>query len=151
MDGPLNSDCITECIHWACASCWENIYENGNGNTYKCPFCREDISEWLIGHYGRCEHCCECGNDLSDSESDYTDEEDSQNYYHESFNNRRLANDVILSSNINLWYEYNMNYIRNHNIEDRGEHGNFYDSFRYYEDPEDPNYVARNPLEHDDE
>ena len=50
-DGPMNSDFITDCTHFLCVQCWQEIYKQGNGYVYSCPLCREDISEWIIQMY----------------------------------------------------------------------------------------------------
>ena len=50
QDGPLNSDIPTDCCHWLCSHCWDQIYDNGY---LRCPICLEDVSEWLMD---RCEY-----------------------------------------------------------------------------------------------
>ena len=50
MDSPMNSDLPTRCTHWACTGCWAELAERG-GTT--CPFCREDIREWLRRYAGK--------------------------------------------------------------------------------------------------
>jgi hypothetical protein len=49
-DGIQNSDCISDCNHWACVECWEQIYYQHN-DIDTCPICRSDITDWLQSHY----------------------------------------------------------------------------------------------------
>jgi hypothetical protein len=52
FDGPCNSDIPTNCTHYLCICCWEEIFERScNCCGVKCPLCREDITEWLFSHY----------------------------------------------------------------------------------------------------
>lgn len=48
IDGPSNSDIPTECRHFLCIHCWENIWELGKS---ECPICRTNVVEWLYSHY----------------------------------------------------------------------------------------------------
>ncbi len=32
------------CNHWACVECWHDLMDDGETT---CPFCNEDITDWL--------------------------------------------------------------------------------------------------------
>ena len=44
---PLLGDYPTSCRHFCCRECWLDIFTAGP--PWKCPVCREDVSQWL-GH-----------------------------------------------------------------------------------------------------
>ena len=50
-DGPMNSEYPTRCNHWLCCGCWQNLVEHSPGPV-QCPVCREDVTDWAVGHYG---------------------------------------------------------------------------------------------------
>ena len=68
-DGPSNSDIPTRCRHFLCVECWEQVYKVGldDSGTYKCPFCREDITSWICSHY-----------QIEDEEEDDEEEEENE-------------------------------------------------------------------------
>jgi hypothetical protein len=50
--GPIHGtvhDMPTRCTHMVCCPCWEAIAVRDR----KCPFCRDDVSEWLTVHLPR--------------------------------------------------------------------------------------------------
>jgi hypothetical protein len=49
-DGPLNSDFPIVCAHWACTDCWQALADEETP-IKRCPFCREDLTDWLDSHY----------------------------------------------------------------------------------------------------
>jgi hypothetical protein len=46
--GPIHNFCTnwipTRCTHMACCPCWAGVAARDR----KCPFCRDDVSEWLV-------------------------------------------------------------------------------------------------------
>ena len=36
------------CRHWACDTCWTRVMEH---TTWKCPFCRQNLRDWLSDEY----------------------------------------------------------------------------------------------------
>ena len=44
FNGPMNSNILSKCIHWACVNCWHKMYDN---NEYKCPWCNENLYLWM--------------------------------------------------------------------------------------------------------
>ena len=49
-DGPMNSAYPTRCNHWLCTACWQNLVDHTPG-AVRCPVCREDVTDWAMGHY----------------------------------------------------------------------------------------------------
>ncbi len=35
---------VAPCNHWACVECWYDLLDDGETT---CPFCHDDITEWL--------------------------------------------------------------------------------------------------------
>jgi hypothetical protein len=49
-DGIQNSGYESNCPHWCCCMCWDTMYKQNN-DTYSCPICKMDITDWLKTHY----------------------------------------------------------------------------------------------------
>lgn len=49
-DGIQNSEYESNCPHWCCCMCWDKMYRQNN-DTYSCPICKRDITDWLKTHY----------------------------------------------------------------------------------------------------
>ena len=49
-DGPMNSAYPTRCNHRLCTACWQNLVDHTPG-AVRCPVCREDVTDWAMGHY----------------------------------------------------------------------------------------------------
>ena len=49
-DGIQNSGYESNCPHWCCCMCWDQMYKQYN-DTYSCPICKRDITDWLKTHY----------------------------------------------------------------------------------------------------
>ena len=49
-DGIQNSDYESNCPHWCCCMCWDTMYKQDK-DTYCCPICKRDITDWLKTHY----------------------------------------------------------------------------------------------------
>jgi len=49
-DGIQNSDYESNCPHWCCCMCWDEMYRQDK-DTYCCPICKRDITDWLKTHY----------------------------------------------------------------------------------------------------
>jgi hypothetical protein len=49
-DGIQNSGYESNCPHWCCCMCWDTMYRQYK-DTYCCPICKRDITDWLKTHY----------------------------------------------------------------------------------------------------
>jgi len=49
-DGIQNSNYESNCPHWCCCMCWDTMSRQDN-DTYSCPICKTDITDWLKTHY----------------------------------------------------------------------------------------------------
>jgi hypothetical protein len=49
-DGIQNSEYESNCPHWCCCMCWDTMYKQDK-DTYCCPICKRDITDWLKTHY----------------------------------------------------------------------------------------------------
>ena len=49
-DGIQNSEYESNYPHWCCSMCWDTMYKQNN-DTYCCPICKRDITDWLKTHY----------------------------------------------------------------------------------------------------
>jgi hypothetical protein len=50
-DGIRNSGYESNCPHWCCCMCWDEMYKQ-NKDEYNCPICKRDITEWIDETYG---------------------------------------------------------------------------------------------------
>lgn len=51
QDGIRNSDFESNCPHWCCCMCLEEMYKQHGGIECRCPICKRDITDWLEAHY----------------------------------------------------------------------------------------------------
>jgi hypothetical protein len=50
-DGIRNSNYESNCPHWCCCMCWDEMYKQDK-DEYNCPICKRDITEWIKDQYG---------------------------------------------------------------------------------------------------
>ena len=50
-DGIRNSNYESNCPHWCCCMCWDEMYKQDK-DEYGCPICKRDITEWIEETYG---------------------------------------------------------------------------------------------------
>jgi len=50
-DGIRNSNYESNCPHWCCCMCWDEMYKQDK-DEYNCPICKRDITEWIDETYG---------------------------------------------------------------------------------------------------
>ena len=48
FDGKSNSGVVTDCRHFFCIYCIEDMHCN---QISQCPICREDWTDWICSHY----------------------------------------------------------------------------------------------------
>ena len=77
-DGPSNWDIPTQCEHYICVECWNNIGIESLKNycldhaRASCPICHRDVSNWLFSN-SNYEF-----NQLSESEDENSDSEEDE-------------------------------------------------------------------------
>jgi hypothetical protein len=51
-DGIRNSTYESNCPHWCCCMCLEEMYKQNEDDRCRCPICKRDITEWMDETYG---------------------------------------------------------------------------------------------------
>lgn len=51
QDGIRNSTYESNCPHWCCCMCLDEMYKQSDGDKCRCPICKRDITDWMKEQY----------------------------------------------------------------------------------------------------